>query len=56
MSPPREFKTLYGNEARQTTMDNFVSVTKMVYPIVSVMKKNKVFVQPSILKFIKRKK
>ena len=47
---------LYGSELRQTTMDNFVSVTKFVYPVVKVVKKEKKFVQSSIVKFMKRKK
>ena len=56
LSPPREFKKLYGTELRQTTMDNFVSVSKLVFPIVNVEKKEKLFIQSSILNFVKSKK
>ena len=56
LSPPREFKILYGKEVRQTTMDNFVSITRNVFPVVNVEKKKQVYVQSSILKYIKCKK
>ena len=56
LSPPREFKMLYGSELRQTTMENFVTVSKFVYPVVKVIKKEKKFVQTSIVKFMKSNK
>ena len=56
MSPPREFKMLYGPDIRQTTMDNFVSVSKFVFPVVNVKRKEKVLIQSSILKFVKCEK
>ena len=56
LSPPREFKILYGKEVRQTTMDNFVSITRHVFPIVKFEKKKRVYVQSSILKYTKCKK
>ncbi len=55
-SPPREFKQLYGPEARQTTMDNFFKITKRVIPVVKCAKKEKIYVQSSIKKYLKRKR
>jgi hypothetical protein len=56
LSPPREFKKLYGAEFRQTTMDNFVSVSKIVVPVVTLKKSEKKLVQSRITMFLKCKK
>jgi hypothetical protein len=50
-SPPREFKYLYGSEVRQTTMDNFVKITKRECPVVKREKKEKIYVQSNIKKY-----
>ena len=42
-------------DIRQTTMDNFVSVSKIVFPVVNIKRKEKM-IQSSILKFIQCKK
>ncbi len=51
LSPPREFKYLYGSEVRQTTMENFINVEKRVFPVVKVVKKEKIYVQSTFDKF-----
>jgi len=47
---------LYGPELRQTTMDNFVSVSKYVFPVVNIEIEKKNLNQSSILKYLKCKK
>ena len=47
---------LYGADVRQTTMDNFVSVSKIVFPVVNIKRKEQKMIQSSILKFVQRKK
>jgi hypothetical protein len=56
LSPPREFKKLYGAELRQTTMDNFVSFPKIVPSVIVVKERKKRFVQSCITKYLKCKK
>ncbi len=56
LSPPREFKYLYGSEVRQTTMENFFNVEKRVFPVVKVVKKEKIYIQSTIDKFFSSSK
>jgi hypothetical protein len=47
---------LYGAELRQTTLDNFFPVRKIVFPVVNSKKKEKKYVQSDILKYMKCRK
>jgi hypothetical protein len=47
---------LYGAELRQTTLDNFFTVSKCVCRVIRANKIEKKFVQSSITKYMKMKK
>jgi len=55
VSPPREFRFLYGPEIRQTVLDNFVVVAKEPTIQIIVKKKPKL-VQRSISSFFPKRK
>jgi hypothetical protein len=55
LSPPREFKTLYGPDYRQTTLENYFVVRRIVIPVVKRIKKEKIYRQSSIIRFMKKK-
>jgi hypothetical protein len=56
LSPPREFKTLYGAESRQTTLENFFVVRKFGNPIVKRFTKPKKYRQSNIMRYLRKKK
>jgi hypothetical protein len=56
LSPPREFKILYGSELRQTTLENFFPVRQFVNPVIVSKKIKKKYVQSRIDEFLKVKK
>jgi hypothetical protein len=54
LSPPREFKKLYGNELRQTTLDNFFGISKNENVKVSKVEKKKKLIQLNIDAFFRK--
>ena len=54
VSPPREFKKLYGNELRQTTLENYFKLVKRNNIVVPGVVKKKRLVQLHIEKFFRK--
>jgi hypothetical protein len=46
---------LYGPDYRQTTLENYFVVRRIVIPVVKRIKKEKIYRQSSIIRFMKKK-
>ncbi len=56
VSPPREFKRLYGNELRQSTLENFFQASKKKIVTVSEKAPKKNLVQTTLENFFQASK